>query len=177
MTRLEFFSGAASPDNETGAHGYDGSMSVESFDPAAIMGYLRSMDCIYGPCVVVVTTPEGYKSAIACERSHEAEEAADDASRRMIAEDDDSERRARAARNLAKLDEKLAAAGVEFELGADRWATVYNREGQPLATIERARVYDRAAPAYSVFNLNGEMIAKAHSVFALKSALVRRFAA
>ena len=81
MFKLEFFSGAESPDNETRAHGYDGSMSVESFDARDLPRYLRSMDCIFGPVVVVVTSPEGYKNAYPGHRTHEAEEELDAAER------------------------------------------------------------------------------------------------
>ena len=79
MTRLEFFSGIEALGNDTGAHGYDGSMSVEAFDAAAdTVRLLQAMDCVYGPCLIVETTAEGYKRSWPCDRSHTAEEAAEE---------------------------------------------------------------------------------------------------
>ena len=71
MYTIEFFSGAAGSDN--GAHGYDGSMRVPvaHFDIADLVLYSDAMDCIYGPCVAIVTTPEGYKNAYPFERRFE----------------------------------------------------------------------------------------------------------
>lgn len=62
--KLQFFSGQGSLDEAT-AHGYDGSMSVEHFDPKDLNEYCTRMDCIYGPVVVMVTSPEGYMNAYA----------------------------------------------------------------------------------------------------------------
>lgn len=57
--RLQFFSGLEALGNEDGAHGYDGSMSVEAFDPADLPALAKRMDCIVGPCVCIVTAEDG----------------------------------------------------------------------------------------------------------------------
>lgn len=64
MFKLEFFSGSEALGNDSGEHGYDGSMSVETFDRADLAEHVRRMDCICGPVVVIVTSPEGYRNAI-----------------------------------------------------------------------------------------------------------------
>lgn len=53
--KLQFFSGVEAYGNESGAHGYDGSMSVPNFDPADLQSYARAMDCIFGPCICIVS--------------------------------------------------------------------------------------------------------------------------
>lgn len=69
MTKLEFFSGSEALGNEDGAHGYDGSMSVEAFNPADLAEHIRRMDCVCGPVLVVATDANGRKSAWPCVRA------------------------------------------------------------------------------------------------------------
>lgn len=58
--QLQFFSGQGCGD-DNGYHCYDGSMSVNTFDPADLNAYAARMDCIMGPCVCVVTSVDlGY---------------------------------------------------------------------------------------------------------------------
>lgn len=58
--RLQFFS-KPYDDNTSNVlqpveYGYDGSMTVDNWSPDDIQEYLKRMDCIYGPCMVIVTT-------------------------------------------------------------------------------------------------------------------------
>ena len=58
MIRLQFFS---KPYESEGVYGYDGSMSVESFIfERDIQSYATSMDCVFGPAIVVVTEKDAY---------------------------------------------------------------------------------------------------------------------
>ena len=59
--RLQFFSGInAEGEGVLDHHGYDGSMTVEAFDPKDLPAYAERMDCIFGPCVCVVTAKEAW---------------------------------------------------------------------------------------------------------------------
>ena len=62
MIKLQFFSGCASEDafNESSEleRGYDGSMSVQTFDPADLPKLAERMDCICGVCVCIDTFPD-----------------------------------------------------------------------------------------------------------------------
>ena len=50
---------------------------------------------------------------------------------------EDAERAQRRAAGITQAEAELKAAGVEFELRSDSsWATVYDREGRPLGTIQ-----------------------------------------
>lgn len=70
--KLEFFSGSEALGNESGSHGYDGSMAVASFAAGDLPELLKRMDCVCGPCLVIVTTAEGFKSAWPCVRESDA---------------------------------------------------------------------------------------------------------
>ena len=65
--RLQFFSKSydedTSPVLQPVEYGYDGSMTIDNWSPDDIQGHLASMDCIYGPCMVIVTTLHSLKSS------------------------------------------------------------------------------------------------------------------
>lgn len=56
---------------------------------------------------------------------------------------------------------RLACLGLELALYSDtQWATAY-LDGKPFATIQRAGVYDREAPRWQAYDLNGKRFAHA----------------
>ena len=59
--RLQFFSGFGSDGSEF--HGYDGRTSVDEFRPQDLPAIARSMGCVFGPVVCIVTSPGGAQRA------------------------------------------------------------------------------------------------------------------
>ena len=62
MIKLQFFSGAASNTEDAFAteceRGYDGSMSVKTFNPSDLPKLAEQMDCICGVCICIATFPD-----------------------------------------------------------------------------------------------------------------------
>jgi len=61
MFKLQFYSRPDLIEGTNEAYGYDGSMTVETFDPADIQEYLDRMDCVFGPCIVIVAPTKGHQ--------------------------------------------------------------------------------------------------------------------